>query len=234
MLFILVLLTLCSQLIAQNTQTAPVTGVAAYQPQQRMEVYSWSQRPDEDGTDLQKKFIKQEWVQANVKFRSSRPDMQVPLIFDVHNDMTYYLQNNVIMEFVDSVAEFSVKVPYKKDSIDIKHKRFYPAIQANTSATFYQVLVEGKIELLKCRSKSILLFKNPDMPEERKKDPEFLYFASMPGGKIVQIETDAAVILKNMQEYDWVIREVMKREKLKPKDEDKLVELFVLLHNEMQ
>ena len=37
-----------------------------------------------------------------------------------------------------------------------------------------------------------------------------------------------------MQEYDWAIREVMKKEKLKPKDEDKLVELFVLLHNQLQ
>lgn len=230
-ILILVLLTFSSQLIAQN---AANNGVASYQPQQRMEVYSWAQRPDEDGTDIQKKFIKQEWVQANVKFKSGRPDMQAPMIFDIHNDIPYYLMNNVIMEFVDSVSEFSMIVPYKKDSMLMKYKRYYPAIQANTSATFYQVLVEGKIELLKCRSKSILLFKDPETPEEKKKDPGHLYFAYMPGGKIVQIKPDAEVILKNMQEYDWAIREVMKKEKLKPKDEDKLVELFVLLHNQLQ
>ncbi|MGQ0738148.1 MAG: hypothetical protein ACT4OJ_03725 [Bacteroidota bacterium] len=210
------------------------TGLGSGQTTRRMEVYSWAERPDEDGTDIRKKFIKREWMAANVKFKSGRPDMQVPLIFDMYNDMPYYMQHNVIMEFVDSVSEFSMKVPYKKDSITMRYKRFYPALQANTSATFYQVLVEGKIELLKCWSKSILLFKDPDMPGERKKDPEFLYFAFMPGGKIAQIKPDAETILKNMQEYDWVIREVMKREKLKPKDEEKLIELFVLLHNELQ
>ncbi len=229
-ILVMVLLCCCNQLIAQD----PPNGVSGYKPQQRMEVYSWAQRPDEDGTDIQKKFIKQEWTRGVVKFKSGRPDMQVPLIFDVHNDMPYYLQNNVIMEFVDSVSEFSMAVPFKKDSMVMKYKRFYPAIQANSSVTFYQVLVEGKIELLKCRSKSILLFKDPQTAEERKKDPEYLYFVYMPGGKIVQIKPDAEVILKNMQEYDWVIREVMKKEKLKPNDEDNLVELFVLLHNELQ
>jgi hypothetical protein len=225
------MLGICNYMIAQ---TAGTGFGGSTQATPRMEVYSWAQRPDEDGTDIQKKFIKQEWTQGVVKFKSGRPEMQVPLIFDVHNDMPYYMQNNVIMEFVDSVSEFSMTVPFRKDSMLMRYKRFYPAIQANTSATFYQVLVEGKIELLKCWSKNILLFKDPETPEEKKKDPEYLYFAYMPGGKIVQIKPDAEVLLKNMQEYDWAIREVMKKEKLKPNNEDKLVELFVLLHNQLQ
>ena len=68
-------------------------------------------------------------------------------------------------------------------------------------------MVDGKIELLKCKSKSILLFKDAGKPEERKKDPSELYFAYMPGKKIVQVGFDAAQLKANMPEYEWAIRE---------------------------
>jgi len=199
-----------------------------------MEVYSWSQRPDEDGSDIQKKFIKQEWTQGTVKFKSGRPDMEVPVIFDVHSDMPYYLLGNSIMEFVDPVSEFSLLVPFKKDSLIMRYRRFYPAIQANTEQTFYQVLVEGKVQLLKCQSKTILLFKDADSPEEKKKEPSELYFAYMPGKTIVQVGFDAAKILNSMSEYEWAIKDILKKEKLKVKDEGKLVDLFVMLNNQLQ
>jgi hypothetical protein len=203
-------------------------------PSRRMEVYSWATRPDEDETNLQKKFINQEWTNGNVKFRSGRPDMQVPLLFDVHNDIAYYLQDSVIMEFVDSVSELHFITRFNKDTVHMLFRRFYPAIQANSSATFYQVLVNAGISLLKCSSKSILLFKDPDIPEEKRKDPAFMYFASLPGNKIVAVAPDADLLMKRMPEYSNAISAIMKREKIKPKDENRLIELFIHLNNEMQ
>src|SRR5688572_561330 len=116
------------------------------------QVYKWVETPEEDGSDLQKKFVKQEWTQGKVKFKSGRPDMEVKMIFDMHNDMPYYLLGTTIMEFVDPVSEFSMLVPYKKDSMMMIFRKDYPAIQANTEQTFYQLMVDGKIQLLKCRS----------------------------------------------------------------------------------
>ena len=116
----------------------------------------------------------------------------------------------------------------------MRYRRFFPPIQANTEQTFYQVLVEGKIQLLKCKSKNIQLFKDTDKPEEKKKEPSELYFAYMPGKKIVQVGFDATQLMANMSEYEWAIKEIMKKEKLKLKDEGKLVALFVLLNNQFQ
>ena len=179
--------------VAGNYCPAQTTGAGVgNQTQSRMQTYSWVSRPDEDGTDLQKKFIKQDWTPGEVKFRSGRLPMQVPLIFDLYNNALYYKMGDLIMEFVDSVSEFSMEVPFRGDTVTMKYKRFYPAIQANSSATFYQLLVEGKLSLLKCKAKSIFLFKDPGSAEERKKDPpKHLYFAYLPGNKIVQIYLNA-------------------------------------------
>jgi hypothetical protein len=200
-----------------------------------MQTYNWVSRPEEDGTDLQKKFVKQEWTPGVVKFRSGRPAMEVPLLFDVLSDKLYYLTGDLIMEFVDSVSQFSVNVPYKGDTITMLYRRFYPPIQANSSATFYQLLVDGKISLMKCQAKSIFLFKDPAIPEERKKDPpKQLYFAFLPGKKIVQVDLDPEKISGAMPEYSNLIYDIIKKEKLKPKDEERLSLLFIHLNNALK
>ena len=201
----------------------------------RMDVYSWAQRPDEDGTDLQKRFLKQEWTEGIVKFRSGRPDIHAPLLFDVFDNTLYFLQDSVVMEFVDSVSEVQFITYFNKDTVQMLYRRFYPAIQANTPATFYKVLVEAKVQLLKCSAKSILLFKEPETPEQhRETPPEFLYFASLPNGKIVQVEHNAEKLMNQLPEYREIIREIIQKEKLKVKDEQRMIQLFVHLNNKLQ
>lgn len=200
----------------------------------RMQTYQWVSRPEDEDFDLQKKFIKQDWTVGTVKFRSGRPDMQVPLLFDVHNDKLFYLMGDLIMEFVDSVSQFSMNIPIKDDTLALFYKRFYPTIQANNSSTFYQVLVEGKITLLKCKSKSILLFKDPLTAEERKKDPpKQAYFAVLPDKRIVLIDLSSEKLLATIPEYSNEINNALKKEK-KPKDEERMISFFVHLNNEVK
>lgn len=234
-ILIILLVAICPCACFGQLVGSGINGASGANTTRRMEVYSWASRPDEDGSDLQKKFIKQEWTNGVVYFKSGRPYMEVPLLFDVHNDMLYYKQGEVIMEFVDTVSQFSMLVPYKKDSLLMIFRRNYPSIQSNTPETFYQILVEGKITLLKCMSKNILLFKDVTSPEERKEDPvQELYFAYMPGNKIEQVWFDAERTIKNMSEYDWMLRDVIKKNKIKLKDEQRLVELFALLNQQFQ
>lgn len=201
----------------------------------RMDVYSWAARPDEDGTDLQKRFLKQEWTRGIVKFKSGRPDMQVSLLFDVFDNTLYYLQDSVVMEFVDSVSEVNFITYFNKDTVHMLYRRFYPDIQSNTRATFYRVLVEAGIQLLKCNAKTILLFKDPDKPEQRREDPpDHLYFASLPDGTIVQIEPKTESLLKKLPQYQSTIQAILQKEKIKVKDEQRLIQFFIHLNNYLQ
>ena len=221
-LFLALLLTCNLILYAQQT-SAGMNGT-----QRRMEVYSWAERPEEKVEyDLQKMFLDQQWMPGIVSFKSGRPAMAVPLILDLHNNTLYYLQGAVIMEFVDTVSQFLIRVPSKKDSILMKFKCQLPAIQTNNSETFYEVLVDGDIKLLKCRAKSILLFKDKNLPEEIKQ----LYFAELPGNKLVMIPMDADGIKEKLPDYNTEITAILKKEHIKLKNENKLAELFVHLNN---
>lgn len=221
-LFLALLLTCNFVLSAQQTSSG-MNGT-----QRRMEVYSWAERPEENvAFDLQKMFLDQQWMPGIVSFKSGRPAMSVPLILDLHNNTLYYLQGAVIMEFVDTVSQFLIRVPSKKDSILMKFKCQLPAIQANNSETFYEVLVDGDVKLLKCRAKSILLFKDKNLPEEIKQ----LYFVELPGKKLEMIPMDADGIKEKIPEYSTEITAILKKEHIKLKNENKLAELFVHLNN---
>lgn len=186
----------------------------------------------EDGKsdDIQSMYMNQQWSPGIIQFKSSRPVMQVPVIFDADNDKLYYLENNMIMEFVDSVSQFMMKLVRNGDSTFVTFRNAYPAFEANTAATFYEVMVDGNIQLLKCRAKSIYLFKEPDVLEKKKPAHKELLFAYMPGGKMVTLKKDIDVVVEKMPDYAQRIREIEKDHKLKVKSEKKLCELFAYLN----
>ncbi|MCX8019375.1 MAG: hypothetical protein N2747_02640 [Chitinophagaceae bacterium] len=227
------LILLIAYLFTANLIRAQLVGadISSGQTVRRLEVYSWMPRPEEDETDFQKKFILQEWTPAVVKFRSGRPDMHVPLIFDLHNNTPYFLQDSLIMEFTDSVSQIIMKPVIKEDTLHIVFRRFYPPIQANTGATFYQVLVDGKIQLLKCKAKTILLFKYPGLLEEKKKVPEQLYFAYLPDGRMIQIDTGVSALTEAMPEFSSQMKHIVEKLKIKPRDEERLIRFFIQLNN---
>jgi hypothetical protein len=226
----LVILLACTQFLSAQTSSAGMNGT-----QRRMETYSWAERPEENATsyDLQKMFVEQQWMPGIVSFKSGRPSMSVPVILDLHSNTLYYLQGAVIMEFVDTVSQFLIHVPSKKDSILMKFKTQLPTIQANGPETIYEVLVDGKVKLLKCRAKTIHLFKDRSIPEEKREEVKQLYFAELPGNKLVLIPMDADALKERLPDYSTAIGEIMKKEHIKLKNENKLAELFVNLNNSL-
>lgn len=203
--------------------------------QRRMDTYSWAQRPEEEQKyNIQQFFDEQTWMPGIVLFKSGRPNMQVPVIFDQYNNVLYYRQGQVIMEFVDTVSAFFMKVPYKSDSILLGFKANLPAIQTNDKQTFYEVLVDGKFSLLKCKAKSVLRFKDRDIPEEKRTEIKQLYFVLLPNGEIHLVMMDIDRIKTELPEYAEKIAEIQKREKIKLKSEAKLKQLFTELNNAYQ
>lgn len=184
--------------------------------------------PMENDDNIQAKFLRQEWSPGIVKFKSGRDIMHVPLIFDVDNNIVYYQQGSTIMEFQDSVSEFVMKVIHDHDSTFQLFRNGYPSLQSNTSATFYEVVVDGNIQLLKCRARSIFMFKDADL--DQRKGAKQLWFASLPGGKLVMIKKDVDNIVTQMPEYATQIKQIVDKNKLKLKSDKKLKELFTRLN----
>ncbi len=177
------------------------------------------------------KFLSQEWSPGIATFKNGAPSMAVPLLFDEFGEKLYYQQNNLTMEFNNPVASFSLMLIIKGDSAYVTYKSGFPSIHKNTGETFYEVIVDGKYELLKCRAKTIGLYKE-DVPEERRSNQikEMLY-ALLPDGQIVEIKKDKDYLYA-LPKYGDTIKNIADSKKLKLKNEKGLIQLFEYLNEQ--
>lgn len=187
--------------------------------------------PGDDKVEtVQTNFLSQTWRPGTVYFKNSANKLDAPLMFDVYNNQLYFLKDSMIMEFIQPVKEFFIAVVEKEDTVDVHFRNGYSSIHKNTDETFYEVLVDGKFQLLKCKAKTIALYKDKDVPEEDRHYAKQLLYASGPDGKIVLIKTDKDYVLKTLPEYANTIQKICSVQKLKLKNESQLRDLFLALN----
>jgi len=191
-----------------------------------------TQLPTTDIKDeIQDRFLRQEWTPALISFRHSTDQWQVPILFDIYSNKLYFLHEKQILEFVDSVSEFTMNLSRRDDSIKVTFRSFYPPIEQNTIETFYQVLVDGQFQLLKCKAKTIYLYKEQDLPEERRTYDKQLLYGYFPGKQLVVLKKDKEQLLASFPpEYASLARSIIESKKLKLKNEESLRELFSALN----
>jgi|GEM_PF-1115466 len=177
------------------------------------------------------KFLNQEWSVGIVAFKNAAPTMNVPLIFDEFGEKLYYLQGNTTMEFNNPIASFKMLLVIKGDSTFVTFRNGFPPIHKNTGETFYQVMVDGKFQLLKCKAKTIALYKDEVPEEQRKEDIKELMYALLPDGQIVIIKKDKDY-LYTLPKYGDAIKNIAESKKLKLKNEKSIVELFEYLNEQ--
>src|SRR5688572_26299217 len=56
--------------------------------------------------DIQDQFLSRTWTPGRVKFKNGQMASGLSLLFDVHNNKLYFLQENVPMEFINPIEEF--------------------------------------------------------------------------------------------------------------------------------
>lgn len=185
--------------------------------------------PTEISDDVQRLFIKQQWVPGTVVLKNNNNTLRFPLLFDVYSNQLYYQKAGLVMEFLEPVHQFTMRIMRKNDSVDLLYRRGYPVFQKNTDATYYEVLVDGPYQLLRCKAKTIYLVKE-EVPEEQRTYQKELLFAYLPDGKLVQVKKDKAHLLAQMPDAATTIEQIAAQQKLKLKNEEQLVRLFTLLN----
>jgi hypothetical protein len=185
---------------------------------------------DEKIETVQKNFLYQIWRTGIVYSKNTLRTFELPLIFDVYSNKLYFLKDSFIMEFTEPVKQFSIPIVVKEDTVSVLYRSGYPAVHKNTDETFYEVLVDGSFQLLKCKAKTIALYKDKDVPEEDRDYSKELLYASIPNGHIILVKTDKDFLEKEIPEYKEKIQTICTDKKLKLKNEAQLKELFVELN----
>ena len=179
--------------------------------------------------DIQDQFTSRTWTAGTVKFKNGVKWENILLLFDVHSNKLYYMQDNVPMEFTFPIDEFVIGLIIAKDTMGLVYRSAYPAVNTNNTETFYQVLVDGKIQLLKCRAKNVGMYKDADQPEQKRfTEKEQLYvFAD---GDMVKIKKDREEVTKALPKYARKIDQIIDDLRLKLKNEEGLRKLFAELN----
>jgi hypothetical protein len=177
-------------------------------------------------------FLIEEWSRGLVKFKDGSYVKDIPVQFDIHNNKLYFKRNEQRFEFIQPIQEFVLTVAKNGDSVRKLYRNGFPSTDRNTEETFYEVLTDGKFQLLHYHSKVVDEVKLYNGPEKKKFVPKDMLFALVPGQKIVKLKKDKESIIQALPDYAPVINKIVAEKKLKLKKEEDIATLFSLLNQQ--
>lgn len=194
--------------------------------QHNSRMIAFGQMPEVEKTEtVQSRFRDQKWSPGNVQLASGQL-MQVPLIFDQYNNMLYFLQGTRIMEFAQKVDAFTMDLIERNDTIQLLFRNNYPAVGYNTANTYYEVMVDGPVQLLRCKSKSIYLEKDQNLPEDRRDYKKELIYAYTPEKQMILLRRDKDDIARQLPAFARIVQTVTQEHKIALKRDQGMQELF--------
>lgn len=116
------------------------------------------------------------WHPGTVTFRSGQQGKELQLLFNVNKNVLYFKRGEGILEFVQPIREFTLRIANDNDSVNIVFRNGYVGFEKNNQETFYEVLTDGAIQLLKQYTKTLLTYKPYNQPEQQEYSDKVKYF----------------------------------------------------------
>lgn len=168
-------------------------------------------------------FLDKEEQIGTVLFTNGKLTKDVHLKFDMLNNKIYFVRDGTIMEFIDTVKDFYLQ--YKdNNTVGVVYRNGFPQIDRNTAATYYELLADGKVSLLKHRYKVVTEYKEYSTASKKRYDERSQLYAALPGDRIIRIRKDRKFLMDAMPEYADKIKTIT--DKLKLKSDESLIALF--------
>lgn len=181
------------------------------------------QYEDIDGTP----YFYDDWLKGTIKNSKGDEYKDIELKYDiVAGTLLFKGKNGQALEFINPVIEFSLlNLPDRKEEV-LLFRNGYPEIGENDKNTFYQVLTEGEITLLKSNRKVVREEKAYNSATIKKKivPLEEYYFAS--STKIGRVKLNEKAILNLLNDQSDNVKDFIDKNKLKLKDERSLIKLI--------
>lgn len=175
-------------------------------------------------------YLVSDWSWGAVKFANGKFAKDITLHFSTYNNKLYFKKGNEQQEFVLPVREFMLGYMNGVDSVARIFRNGYPAIGNIGSETFFELLSDGRFQVLKLHHKIISTYKPYNQPERKefKESQELYVFA--PGNKMIKIKKDKNFLLTAFPEFARDIESHIQSNNLKIKTEEGLLKLFSLMN----
>lgn len=174
-------------------------------------------------------FWNEEWCSGKVLLNKNRIVSGLNLKFNIYNQELYFNRNNTAMAFADSVKEFEITCQSDGQSRYAYFRNGYPPVDRFNTSSYYQVLADSSFQLLRSYRKELVEVEEINRPKKKVLRDYSEYYVYTPAGKIVRIKAEAKKIAEALPEYATLINQVVEKNKLKLKQEEDLVRLFLLI-----
>lgn len=179
----------------------------------------------EEGTPL----LTTTWLKGLVKFTNGTTYKADFLKYDLEKDQVYFkdTKSDNLLQFSLPVSEFSLVIGQE----NLVFRSGYVAVDRNKPSSFYQVLVEGGVQLLKHRVKQPFderAFNSATTTRTYKED-EYFYVAK--NNTPVKIKKDKKQVLAALGNHAADLEAYITEEKLNLKNEEDLMKLIVFYNS---
>lgn len=180
--------------------------------------------------------LQNDWTAGAVTMADGRHFYDVHLLYNLYDNILYFRRGEKEMcEFVDPVREFVFRYLKGTDSATALYRSGFPATGKNTEKSFYEVMADGKFQLLNYRYKSLVRVKGDYVRKDeynRFEDRSQLYLFDTQQNKLTRLSTYADLSAAIGPQADSVAR-IMGKPKIKLNNETD-VKLLVTALNHMK
>jgi len=168
-------------------------------------------------------FLFEDWKQGSVTFNQGSVLSGVDLKFAVFGNQLFFRKGDDMLEFTMPVKEFRINASV---TVPLVYRCYYPDISGNNGKTFYNVVVDGNIQLLKLVSREVKDHKSYNEPVKKKFMDKETWYVFLPNGTIHILERDTNWLKKLLPQHADKIDNIIAEKKLKLKKDEDVAELI--------
>jgi hypothetical protein len=178
-------------------------------------------------------FLSEQWNKGTVRLRDGRIVTDVHLKFNLYNNELYFERKAEMMAFADTVLQFSFSYNTDEGVKQAMYRSGFPAFEGKTANNFYEVLTDGKLQLLRYRYRYIKETHPYNQPVQRElADEHFLVLYDAASGAMVKLKKDLQPVLKALPEKAARLQQLASEKKLRFKQEADWAELVKAMNAE--
>lgn len=171
------------------------------------------------------RYFNENWVKGHVLQDDNTYYNNMYLKYDVIDDRPIFKREEIPYAFIKSIKEFQLTDP-TSPSTPFVFRKGLPPIEKNTNQSYYQVLADGKAQLLKKKSKAIVesIQYGSTRKQEVIADSERYYLNN--NGQMTRIKKDKNSLLKALGNKQQELQQFIKENQTDFKSDYDLINLL--------
>lgn len=172
-------------------------------------------------------YLTETWVKGDVAMKDGTVYKNVLLMYDqIADQLLFEGDNGDSLTFVKPVHEFNLPIINKGTTTGYNYRNGFPAIGSNTTNSFYEVINDDKVKILKRTKKTILSHKDYSSANQVSEVNSNTSYYILKNNTMSQIKPNSKTILEALSDKSAAVEKYIKENNLDVKRDTDLGKVF--------